>query len=34
LARQQTERFLIEEVDPLLERERQHIHGEVSEVRV
>lgn len=34
LARQQTERFLIEEVDPLLERERQHIRGEVSEVRV
>ena len=34
LARQQTERFLIEEIDPLLERERQHIHGEVSEVRV
>jgi len=34
LARQQTERFLIEDVDPLLERERQHIHGEVSEVRV
>jgi len=34
LARQQTERFLIEEVDPLLDRERQHIHSEVSEVRV
>ncbi|MGZ7031868.1 MAG: adenylosuccinate lyase [Thermoanaerobaculia bacterium] len=32
LARQQTERFLIEDIDPLLERE--HINSEVGEVRV
>jgi len=34
LARQQTERFLIEEVDPLLERHRAEIHDQVGEVRV
>jgi len=34
LARQQTERFLIEEVDPILERHRADIHDEVGEVRV
>jgi adenylosuccinate lyase len=34
LARQQTERFLIEEVDPILERHRAEIHDEVGEVRV
>jgi adenylosuccinate lyase len=34
LARQQTERFLIEEVDPILESERASIRDEVGEVRV
>jgi adenylosuccinate lyase len=34
LARQQTERFLIEDVDPVLERERAQIHAEAAEVRV
>ena len=34
LARQQTERFLVEEVDPLLARHREQIHEAVSEVRV
>ena len=34
LARQQTERFLMEDVDPILERERQQIHDQVGEVRV
>jgi adenylosuccinate lyase len=34
LARQQTERFLIEEVDPILERHRAEIHDQVGEVRV
>jgi adenylosuccinate lyase len=34
LARQQTERFVIEEIDPLLDREREHIHTEAGEVRV
>ena len=34
LARQQTERFLIEEIDPVLEREREHISAEAGEVRV
>jgi len=34
LATQQTERFLIEEVDPILERYRAQIHDEVGEVRV
>ncbi len=34
LARQQTERFLLEEVDPVLERERAQIHAEAAEVRV
>ena len=34
LSRQQTERFLIEDVDPILERHREEIHSEVGEVRV
>jgi adenylosuccinate lyase len=34
LAKQQTERFLIEEVDPILEAEREQIDTEVAEVRV
>jgi adenylosuccinate lyase len=34
LSRQQTERFLIEDVDPVLEREREHINAEAGEVRV
>jgi adenylosuccinate lyase len=34
LAREQTERFLIEEVDPLLERNRAQIQERVAEVRV
>jgi adenylosuccinate lyase len=34
LSRQQTERFLIEDVDPVLEREREHIKAEAGEVRV
>ena len=34
LARQQTERFLIEEVDPILAAERAHIRAEAAEVRV
>jgi adenylosuccinate lyase len=34
LAKQQTERFLIEEVDPILERERSEIRAEAAEVRV
>jgi adenylosuccinate lyase len=34
LARQQTERFLIEEIDPLLEGHRQQIRAEAGEVRV
>ena len=34
LARQQTERFLIEEVDPILAAEREQISAEAAEVRV
>jgi adenylosuccinate lyase len=34
LARQQTERFLIEEVDPLLAQHREQIDDQVGEVRV
>ena len=34
LSRQQTERFLIEDIDPVLEREREHIDAEAGEVRV
>jgi len=34
LSHQQTERFLIEDVDPILEKHRQEIHAEVGEVRV
>ena len=34
LSRQQTERFLIEDVDPILAEEREHIRAEVGEVRV
>ena len=34
LSRQQTERFLIEDVDPILEAERAQIRSEVGEVRV
>jgi adenylosuccinate lyase len=34
LSRQQTERFLIEDVDPILEKHREEIHAEVGEVRV
>jgi adenylosuccinate lyase len=34
LAQQQTERFLVEEVDPILAAEREQIRDEVGEVRV
>jgi adenylosuccinate lyase len=34
LAKQQTERFLLEDVDPILERERSEIRAEAAEVRV
>jgi adenylosuccinate lyase len=34
LSKQQTERFLLEEIDPLLGEEREHIRDEVGEVRV
>jgi adenylosuccinate lyase len=34
LSRQQTERFLVEEVDSILNAEREHIRDEVGEVRV
>jgi len=34
LATQQTERFLIEDVDPILEAERAQIRSEIGEVRV
>ena len=34
LSQQQTERFLIEDIDPVLEREREHIDAEAGEVRV
>jgi adenylosuccinate lyase len=34
LAKQQTERFLVEDVDPILEAERAQIGSEVGEVRV
>ncbi|HYI11007.1 MAG TPA: adenylosuccinate lyase [Thermoanaerobaculia bacterium] len=34
LAKQQTERFLLEEVDPVLESEHEQIRDEVGEVRV
>jgi len=34
LAKQQTERFLIEEIDPILERHRAEIRDQVGEVRV
>jgi len=34
LARQQTERFLVEDVDPILEAERAQIGTEIGEVRV
>jgi adenylosuccinate lyase len=34
LSKQQTERFLIEDVDPILERERSEIRAEAGEVRV
>ncbi|HUP61788.1 MAG TPA: adenylosuccinate lyase [Thermoanaerobaculia bacterium] len=34
LAKQQTERFLIEDVDPILEAQREHIRAEAGEVRV
>jgi hypothetical protein len=34
LSRQQTERFLIEDVDPILEAERAQIRSEAGEVRV
>ena len=34
LSKQQTERFLIEDVDPILEAERSQIGTEVGEVRV
>jgi len=34
LARQQTERFLIEDVDPILDAHRAEIHDQVGEVRV
>ena len=34
LSRQQTERFLAEDVDPVLDAERTHIRDEVGEVRV
>ena len=34
LAARQTERFLVEDVDPILESEREQIRSEVGEVRV
>ncbi len=34
LSRQQTERFLVEDIDPILHAEREHIRDEVGEVRV
>ena len=34
LSRQQTERFLFEEIDPILAAERDEIRSEVGEVRV
>lgn len=34
LSRQQTERFLVEEIDPLLNAEREHITADAGEVRV
>jgi adenylosuccinate lyase len=34
LSRQQTERFLSEEIDPILAAEREQIRDEVGEVRV
>jgi adenylosuccinate lyase len=34
LSQQQTERFLIDDVDPILEAEREHIRADVGEVRV
>jgi len=34
LSKQQTERFLIEDVDPILDRERNEIRAEAGEVRV
>lgn len=34
LSKQQTERFLIETIDPILESQREHIRAEASEVRV
>lgn len=34
LSQQQTERFLIEDVDPILDAESSHIGTEVGEVRV
>jgi len=34
LSKQQTERFLIEEIDPILESQREHIRAEAAEVRV
>jgi adenylosuccinate lyase len=34
LAKQQTQRFLIEDVDPILDRERSEIRAEAGEVRV
>ena len=34
LSRQQTERFLIEDIDPILESQREHIRAEAAEVRV
>jgi adenylosuccinate lyase len=34
LSKEQTERFLLETVDPILEVEREHIRAEVGEVRV
>ena len=34
LSRQQTERFIIEDVDPVLTAHREEIHDRVGEVRV
>ena len=34
LSKQQTERFLIEDVDPILEKHRSEIRADVGEVRV
>jgi adenylosuccinate lyase len=34
LSKQQTERFLIEEIDPILQQQRAEIRAEVGEVRV